>query len=101
MRRPRYFLLPRLLLPSDVLLLPLDVLLLLLSQLSWRSILPLKPRGLRNRILRRYGRRCAHRWLNTPNLAHIHHPNRGARSRRALAHLLNLSFLKRTTGILR
>jgi hypothetical protein len=95
-----------LLLPPDVvrLLLPLNVLLLLLlSQLSRRSILPLGYRGLRKRTLRWCALRsdAHHWWLNTPHLAHIHHPNRGAWSRRALAHLLNLSCLKRTTGILR
>lgn len=107
LRRSRHFLLLLLLSPSDVvlLLLPLNILLplgvlllLLLAELPRRSILPLGYRGRRNRIQRRCALRPpAHRWLNTPYLAHVYYANRGGRGGRTLPYLLDLGWRKRTT----
>jgi len=107
LRRSQHFLLLLLLSPSDVvlLLLPLNILLplgvlllLLLAELPRRSILPLGYRGRRNRIQRRCALRpAAHRWLNTPYLAHVHYANRGGRGGRTLPYLLDLGWRKRTT----
>ena len=91
------------LLPAGVLLLLLlllDVLLLLLPLLSWRDILPLGYRGLRNiRLLPTLGF-SADRRLNSLDLAHVHDANRSAAGRRILAHLLDAGRWKRATGIL-
>jgi hypothetical protein len=69
---------------------------------SWRHVLPFDDCGLRNGILlRRTLWSSADRRLNTPDSAHVHDANRRTRSRRTLAYLLDLSWRKRATGILR